>query len=184
MDTNQEIRDFLTSRRARLTPQRAGLPILGRSRRVQGLRREEIALLAGISAESYTRLERGNARGVSGDKLESVSHALQLDEAEHAHLLDLVRTVNQERPPRRHAPASTVRPSVRRIVDAMAHIPAFVANGRLDLLYADPWARRSTASSFATRCGPRTSPASCSWTRGPGPSTPTGSRRRVRVVNT
>src|SRR6266568_9686234 len=87
-------REFLTSRRARVTPERAGLPKYGRQRRVAGLRREEVSLLAGISVEYYTRLERGNARGVSESVLEAVSQALQLDEAEHAHLLDLVRTAN------------------------------------------------------------------------------------------
>src|SRR3954451_1178958 len=120
MTNRDEIRQFLTSRRAKLTPDHAGLPTLGRHRRVSGLRREEVALLAGISVEYYTRLERGNGRGVSEDVLDSVSRALQLDEAEHAHLVDLVRTVNQERPPKRSATSSTVRPSVRRIVDAMS----------------------------------------------------------------
>src|SRR5512138_2053947 len=138
MHTDQEIREFLTTRRARLTPERAGLPSYGRARRVEGLRREEVALLAGISVEYYTRLERGNGRGVSDDVLESVSRALQLDEAEHAHLLDLVRTANRERPPRKPVAPSSVRPSVKRIVDAMAGIPAFVGNGRLDILYANP----------------------------------------------
>ena len=138
MDTDQEIREFLTTRRARLTPERAGLPTYGRTRRVEGLRREEVALLAGISVEYYTRLERGNARGVSDDVLDSVSRALQLDEAEHAHLVDLARTANTERPPRKPATPVTVRPSIRRIVDAMGGIPAFVGNGRLDILYANP----------------------------------------------
>jgi transcriptional regulator with XRE-family HTH domain len=138
MHTDQEIREFLTTRRARLTPQLAGLPTYGRSRRVQGLRREEVALLAGISVEYYTRLERGNARGVSEDVLDAVSGALQLDEAEHAHLVDLARTANRERPPRRPSTPAKVRPSVRRIIDAMSDIPAFVSNGRLDILYANP----------------------------------------------
>jgi transcriptional regulator with XRE-family HTH domain len=140
MQTDQEIRDFLTTRRARLTPQRAGLPVYGRTRRVAGLRREEVALLAGISVEYYTRMERGNARGVSDDVLEAVSRALQLDEAEHAHLIDLVRTANQERPPRRPSEPAKVRPSVRRVVDALSGIPAFVTNGRLDVLYSNPLA--------------------------------------------
>lgn len=140
MRTDEEIREFLTSRRARLTPERAGLPVYGRTRRVQGLRREEVALLAGISVEYYTRLERGNAQGVSDDVLEAVSRALQLDEAEHAHLLDLARTANSQRPPRRSTTPVRVRPSVRRVIDAMSDIPAFVANGRLDILYANPMA--------------------------------------------
>ncbi len=137
MGNPEEIREFLTTRRAKLTPERAGLPAYGRHRRVAGLRREEVALLAGISAEYYTRLERGNARGVSDDVLDGVSRALQLDDAERAHLLDLVRTANAERPPRRAASPQRVRPSVQRIVDALTGIPAFVHNGRLDILYAN-----------------------------------------------
>ncbi|MFN8521035.1 MAG: helix-turn-helix transcriptional regulator [Chloroflexota bacterium] len=137
MSAAQDIQEFLTTRRARLSPERAGLPTFGRSRRVPGLRREEVALLAGISVEYYTRLERGNARGVSGDVLESVCQALQLDEAERAHLLDLVRTANDERPPRRVTPPAQVRPSVRRVIDAMTDLPASVSNGRLDVVYAN-----------------------------------------------
>lgn len=138
MSNADDIREFLATRRARLTPDLAGLPAYGRTRRVPGLRREEVALLAGISVEYYTRLERGNARGVSDDVLESVTRALQLDEAEHAHLIDLVRTANTERPPRKPTAPSQVRPSIRRVVDAMSEIPAFVGNGRLDILYANP----------------------------------------------
>ncbi|MFL5755699.1 MAG: helix-turn-helix domain-containing protein [Chloroflexota bacterium] len=148
MRTDEEIREFLTSRRARVTPERAGLPVYGRTRRVHGLRREEVALLAGISGEYYTRLERGNARGVSDDVLEAVSRALQLDEAEHAHLLDLARAANQDRAPRRSASPARVRPSIRRIVEAMADIPAFVANGRLDILYANPMAEALYSEQF------------------------------------
>ena len=136
-----EIREFLTSRRARVTPERASLPTNRRRRRVSGLRREEVALLAGISVEYYTRLERGNARGVSESVLDAVSQALQLDEAEHAHLLDLVRTANAERPPRRAAGPQRVRPSVARLVDAIAGMPAFILNGRLDVLYANDIAK-------------------------------------------
>jgi len=138
MSSADDIREFLATRRARLTPAHVGLPAYGRTRRVPGLRREEVALLAGISVEYYTRLERGNARGVSDDVLESVTRALQLDEAEHAHLLDLVRVANEERPLRRTATPAQVRPSIRRIIDAMDDIPAFVGNGRLDILYANP----------------------------------------------
>jgi transcriptional regulator with XRE-family HTH domain len=136
--TEAEIREFLTTRRARLTPQAAGMPMYGRQRRVAGLRREEVALLAGISVEYYTRLERGNARGVSEGILDAICGALQLDEAERDHLLDLVRTANAERPPRRTAMPQRVRPSVQRIVDALTSMPAFVRNGRLDILYANP----------------------------------------------
>jgi transcriptional regulator with XRE-family HTH domain len=135
MSNEEEIREFLTSRRAKLRPERAGLPTYGRQRRVAGLRREEVALLGGISVEYYTRLERGNARGVSDEVLEAVSQALQLDEAEHAYLVDLVRSANSGRPPRRRSTPEQVRPSIRRIVDAITNIPAFVSNGRLDILY-------------------------------------------------
>jgi transcriptional regulator with XRE-family HTH domain len=137
MANDDELREFLTTRRARLTPDSAGLTRYGRHRRVTGLRREEVALLAGISVEYYTRLERGNARGVSESVLEAISGALRLDEAEHAHLLDLVRTANLDGPPRRTPPRTALRASVRRIVDAMADIPAFVGNARGDVLYAN-----------------------------------------------
>ena len=130
MSDASEVREFLTTRRAKITPQRAGLPTYGRHRRVSGLRREEVALLAGISVEYYTRLERGNVRGVSDEVLEAVSRTLQLDEAERAHLLDLARSANAVRPARRSATPQRVRPSVQRIVDAMSEIPAFVQNGR------------------------------------------------------
>jgi transcriptional regulator with XRE-family HTH domain len=137
MTNADDIREFLTTRRGKVTPDRAGLPLYGRTRRVPGLRREEVALLAGISVEWYTRLERGNGRGVSEDVLDAVATALQLDEAERAHLGDLVRTANAERPPRRASAPQRVRPSVARVVDAMGAIPAYVMNGRLDILYAN-----------------------------------------------
>jgi transcriptional regulator with XRE-family HTH domain len=137
MSSADEIREFLTTRRAKLSPERAGLPRYGRKRRVPGLRREEVALRAGISVEWYTRLERGVARGVSDDVLDAIGSALQLDEAERAHLSDLVRTANAERPPRRTSTPQLVRPSVARIVDVMGPIPACVTNGRLDVLYAN-----------------------------------------------
>lgn len=101
MDAKAYIREFLTSRRARLTPQRAGLTAYGTNRRVKGLRREEVALLAGISAEYYVRLERGNLRGVSEDVLDSISRALQLDEAERMHLFGLARAVAEPGSPSR-----------------------------------------------------------------------------------
>jgi len=136
-DVRNDIHEFLTSRRARITPEQAGLPIYGGKRRVSGLRREEVALLAGISVEYYTRLERGNARGVSQSVLEGIARALQLDEAERAHLIDLVRIANTTRPPRRRPTQQRVRPSVQRILDSMSGTPAFVQNGHLDVLYAN-----------------------------------------------
>ena len=94
MDTSDAISEFLTTRRAKLTPAQVGLPDFGGRRRVPGLRREEVALVAGMSAEYYKRLERGNAAGVSEAVIDGVSRALQLDDAEHAHLYDLIRAAN------------------------------------------------------------------------------------------
>src|SRR5579862_3403342 len=94
MATRSEVREFLTSRRAKITPERAGLRTYGGNRRVPGLRREEVAMLAGVSADYYTRLERGNLTGVSDTVLAAIAGALQLDEAERLHLLDLARTAN------------------------------------------------------------------------------------------
>jgi transcriptional regulator with XRE-family HTH domain len=91
MDNRSEVREFLTGRRAKITPQQAGLPAAGH-RRVKGLRREEVAMLAGVSAEYYARMERGNFSGASEAVLDSLARALQLDESERAHLLDLART--------------------------------------------------------------------------------------------
>jgi transcriptional regulator with XRE-family HTH domain len=136
-DVRGDIHEFLTSRRARITPEQAALPVYGGKRRVAGLRREEVALLAGISVEYYTRLERGNARGVSESVLEGIARALQLDEAERAHMIDLVRIANATRRPRRRPTQQRVRPSVQRIVDSMSGTPAFVQNGHLDVLYAN-----------------------------------------------
>ena len=132
-----EIRQFLTTRRAKITPEQAGLRFYGANRRVPGLRREEVALLAGISIEYYTRLERGNATGVSGEVLDAIARALQLDDVERAHLTDLVRTANTARPGRRRAARQRVRPSVQQVLDAMTGAAAFVRNGRLDVLSAN-----------------------------------------------
>jgi transcriptional regulator with XRE-family HTH domain len=138
-DVRTEIREFLTTRRARISPEQAGLPIYGgASRRVAGLRREEVALLAGISTEYYTRLERGNATGLSESVIEGIAHALQLDQAERTHLLDLLRSAGtSRRPPRRRPAPQRVRPTVQRVLDSMSGIPAFVLNGRLDVLTAN-----------------------------------------------
>jgi transcriptional regulator with XRE-family HTH domain len=137
MDNRNEIRDFLTSRRARITPEQAGLPAYGGHRRVAGLRREEVAMLAGVSVDYYTRLERGNAHGASDTVLEALARALQLDEAERAHLFDLVQAASTTaRAPRRPA-RQQVRPSVQRILDSMTTTPAYVRNGRLDILAAN-----------------------------------------------
>lgn len=137
VDTRIDIREFLISRRAKIAPEQAGLPAYGKRRRVAGLRREEAAMLAGISVEYYTRLERGNASGVSEDVLEGIARALQLDEAERSHLFDLVRTAGSAAPQRRRPAQERVRPTVQRILDAMTGVPAYVRNGRLDILAAN-----------------------------------------------
>ena len=139
MDPRGDIREFLASRRARIMPEQAGLPAYGTNRRVKGLRREEVAMLAGISAEYYVRLERGNMRGVSEDVLDAIARALQLDEAERMHLFDLVRAANA-RPGRGSGGRPSqerVRPVVQRILDSMPGVAAFVRNERLDVLAAN-----------------------------------------------
>ena len=133
VDNRNEIRQFLTSRRARITPEQAGLPVYGANRRVPGLRREEVALLAGVSVDYYTRLERGNLGGVSEAVLEALAQALQLDEAERGHLFDLARAANTTARPRRRPAQQRVRPGVQRILDAITDAPADVRNGRRDI---------------------------------------------------
>lgn len=156
MDNRNEIRDFLTSRRARITPQQAGLPAYGGNRRVAGLRREEVALLAGVSVDYYTRLERGNARGASDSVLEGLARALQLDEAEHAHLFDLVHaanTTNAAGAPR-HQARQQVRQSVRHILDSMTTTPAYLCNGRMDILAANRLGQALYSPLFASPVRP------------------------------
>lgn len=137
MGTPNDIREFLTSRRARLTPDQIGLPDFGGRRRVPGLRREEVALVAGMSVEYYIRFERGNAKGVSEAVLEGISRALRLDDAERTHLYDLVRAANEGEHPRRRRGVSRpqqIRPGLQQLMDAMTDVPVFVQNGRLDIL--------------------------------------------------
>jgi transcriptional regulator with XRE-family HTH domain len=154
-DVRGQIREFLSTRRARITPQRAGLPVYGGDRRrVAGLRREEVALLAGISSEYYTRLERGNATGLSESVIDGIAHALQLDEAEQAHLLALIRTASTTRRPRRRPAPQRVRPTVQRILDTMVGTPAFVLNRRLDILTANELGSALYAPIFAAPVQP------------------------------
>jgi transcriptional regulator with XRE-family HTH domain len=137
-DVRAEIREFLSTRRARISPEQAGLPVYGGAqRRVSGLRREEVALLAGISTEYYTRLERGNVVGASDSVIAGIAHALQFDEAERMHLLDLLHAAGPSRPPRRRSTVQRVRPTVQRVMDSMTGTPALVLNGRLDILAAN-----------------------------------------------
>ncbi|MFG1680775.1 helix-turn-helix transcriptional regulator [Nonomuraea sp. NPDC049269] len=133
MDNRSEVREFLTSRRAKITPQQAGLPASGH-RRVNGLRREEVAMLAGVSAEYYARMERGNLSGASEAVLDSLTRALQLDESERAHLLDLAHTASTTRRPTRRRAAQPIRAALQQLLDAMTDAPAFIRNGRLDIL--------------------------------------------------
>jgi transcriptional regulator with XRE-family HTH domain len=111
--------------------------VFGGTRRVPGLRREEVALLAGVSVDYYTRLERGNLGGVSESVLEALARALELDEAERAHLYDLARAAGPAARTRRRSAQQRIRPSVQRILDAMTGAPALVQNGRLDVLSAN-----------------------------------------------
>jgi transcriptional regulator with XRE-family HTH domain len=163
MDARTEFHDFLTSRRSRLTPERAGLPAYGGNRRVPGLRREEVALLAGMSVDYYVRLERGNAKGVSDSVLEALARALQLDEAERAHLFDLAnavnagsgaaaRTASRGRAPR-GAARLRVRPSVQRILDSMTTVPAYARNRRFDVLGANRLGRALMSPVFEDAAG-------------------------------
>jgi transcriptional regulator with XRE-family HTH domain len=133
-----EIREFLSTRRARITPDQAGLPSYGgERRRVPGLRREEAALLVGVSPQYYIRLERGDATGVSESVVDGIAQALELDEAERAHLMDLIRTAGgpaQVARRRRSAAPRRVRPTIQRLVDSMNGVPAMVLNAHLDVL--------------------------------------------------
>jgi transcriptional regulator with XRE-family HTH domain len=148
VDAKSEIRDFLTSRRARVTPDQVGLPTFGGLRRVPGLRREEVALLAGVSVDYYTRLERGNVAGVSESVLDALARALRLDEVERAHLFDLARAAHTTPPRRRRRAHSAIRPSVQQLLDAMGAVPAFVRNGRLDILAANRLGRAFYSEHF------------------------------------
>jgi transcriptional regulator with XRE-family HTH domain len=150
-----DVRDFLVTRRAKITPQQAGLTFYGGNRRVPGLRREEVAMIAGVSADYYTRLEKGNLSGVSDSVLDAIANALQLDEAERLYLFDLARAANTS--PARAARRRTtprVRPGIQLILDGMTDIPAFVRNGRLDILATSPLGRALYSPVFAGPADP------------------------------
>ncbi|MEU6108143.1 helix-turn-helix transcriptional regulator [Streptomyces albidoflavus] len=152
MDNRAEVREFLTSRRSRITPERAGLPA-GPRRRVPGLRRSEVAALADVSVEYYAKLERGHLGGVSPAVLEAVARALQLDDAEREHLLNLARAADGSdalaRPRRRATRQWTPHRSLQWTLDAVTGGPAFVRNGRMDMLAANPLARAFYADVYA-----------------------------------
>ena len=147
MDVGKDAAEFLRSRRARLSPEDAGLPAWGGNRRVKGLRREEVALLAGVSVEYYVRLERGNLGGASQSVLDAVANALQLDEAERAHLHDLARTASTRAGTGRIARA-TVRPQVQWLLDSMTGTAAYVRNARIDILATNTLGRALYAPVF------------------------------------
>lgn len=139
-DGRADIRDFLATRRGRITPEQVGLPAGGTRRRVSGLRREEVAVLAGVSTDWYTRLEKGHIRGVSDEVLSAVARALLLDDAETTHLFHLARAANPTRIPRRRAPAQLPE-SLHQLLDAMTGAAAFIRNGRLDVIAANALGR-------------------------------------------
>ena len=150
MDNRAEVKNFLSSRRAKISPEQAGLHSNARNRRVPGLRRSEVADLAGVSVEYYAQLERGDLPGVSDSVLDALARALRLDEAERAHLADLARVAGPAaRTRRRKTPAQTIRPSVARILDGMTGVPALVNNARLDVVAANPLAEALFAPVFA-----------------------------------
>lgn len=140
LDLRTEIREFLRSRRARIAPEMAGLPAYGGNRRVEGLRREEVAILAGVSVEYYVRMERGSLAGVSDGVLDALASALQLDEAERDHLFHLARQSGGA-DPRRHRPVATVRSTLQQFLDAVSGAPAWICNGRYDVLATNQLAR-------------------------------------------
>lgn len=142
MDNRSEVSEFLSSRRANVTPEQVGLPA-GTNRRVKGLRRNEVATLAGVSIEYYTRIERGSISGVSPEILDALAKALRLDDAERAHLFDLAHAASPvARPPRRRNPKTWMaHQSLQWVLDAITAGPAFVRNGRMDILAVNPLAR-------------------------------------------
>lgn len=139
-DNRSDIRGFLVSRRAKLVPERVGLPT-GRRRRVPGLRREEVAALAGVSTEWYTRLEKGHISGVSEDVLEAVARALLLDEDERTYLLELARAARPARRRSHRRKDVEIPPPVQWMVGSMTMAPAFVRTGRLDIVASNALCR-------------------------------------------
>ncbi|MFF7406075.1 helix-turn-helix domain-containing protein [Streptomyces murinus] len=140
LDRRAELSEFLRSRRARLKPEDVGLPDFGRHRRVPGLRREELAQLAGVSVAYYTRLEQGNGRNVSAEVLDSIARALRLTDAEHAHLTHLAKPKSHKKRPA--ARQQQVRPALRQLLDTMEGVPAYIVGRRSEIL---AWNRMAAA---------------------------------------
>jgi transcriptional regulator with XRE-family HTH domain len=141
IDVRSAIREFLSTRRARITPEQAGLPAYGGNRRVKGLRREEVAMLAGVSVDYYVRMERGSLAGASESVLDALANALKLDEAERTHLFALARESGAGTTRRKRTPPHRVRPAIHQVLDAMTDAPAWVRNGRHDILAMNQLAR-------------------------------------------
>ncbi|MDP9947326.1 transcriptional regulator with XRE-family HTH domain [Streptomyces sp. DSM 41269] len=139
LDRRAELSEFLRTRRAKLQPQDVGLPEFGRHRRVPGLRREELAQLAGVSVAYYTRLEQGNGRNVSAEVLDAIARALRLTDAEHAHLTHLARPARHKKK-RRPARAQRVRTGLLYLLESMEGVPAYVTGARSDILAWNPMA--------------------------------------------
>jgi transcriptional regulator with XRE-family HTH domain len=155
MNAANDIAEFLASRRAKITPEQAGLPSFGK-RRVPGLRREEVASLAGVSVDYYRRLERGQVSGVSELVLEALARALQLDDAERTHLFDLARAASPVAPKRSRPPKTRIRPVVQRLLDQI-EAPAIVSTVHGDYLAANTLGRALYAPVFDSREQPANS---------------------------
>jgi transcriptional regulator with XRE-family HTH domain len=154
MNSRDDIQQFLTSRRAKITPEQAGLQPFGR-RRVPGLRREEVAMLAQVSVDYYGRLERGNLKGVSEGVVAALARALQLDEIEERHLRDLIRASSTTiRPAPQRSLQSKISPALGRMLDAMEGLPAVIQNGRLDIVAANRMGRALYFDQFDTPTPP------------------------------
>ncbi|MGV9408818.1 helix-turn-helix domain-containing protein [Nocardia sp. NPDC003693] len=139
---DEDVRDFLSTRRAKITPDMAGLPAGSTLRRVPGLRREEVAMLAGVSVDYYTRIEKGDLTGVSDDVLDAVGRALQLNHDELGYLYDLARNARRPARARRRAkPVTAVSPQLQLLIDSMTTTPVIAHNRCLDILAANPLGR-------------------------------------------
>lgn len=180
MDNRAEVREFLVSRRAQVSPEQVGLPAGTTNRRVNGLRRSEVATLAGLSVEYYTRMERGAISGASPQVLESIARALCLDDAERAHLFDLAHAASPvARPPRRRTSRSYVpHESLQWALDAITAGPAFVRNGRMDLLAVNSLARAFYKDCYDMPGHLPILPGSLFWTNELTTSTRTGTLSR------
>jgi transcriptional regulator with XRE-family HTH domain len=143
MEQRSQIREFLASRRARISPESVGLPIAGRQRRVPGLRREEVAALAGLSVDYYIRLERGALTNASDDVLQAIARALRLDAAEQAHLFDLARAGRPSAASRSHrrVPPAVIAPQLQTVLDSLVGVAALVRSPALDLVATNSLAR-------------------------------------------